>query len=511
MPQRGSSKSIVTPPPKPPEREEVTLDLDPDLGPVESLPEDAILTPSAEDLASSPDEEEIALDEEIKPAAAPPPSKPLKPAPPPRPKPPEITITDEILIEEEEEAPKSPRVASAAAKKAQRPPPEGPGGSVPIADLLSSDSEEEVELLSITSDEEVADRPISGAKPPSPDDMDLDSAFGKLAPQAGAQPKRVPTKKVPLFDDLSQEAFVELVNKLSYHRHVPGQLIIREGDPGRSFFIIVEGKVRIYKTADDKEITIAHLGEGAFFGEMALLSGAPRTANVVAEEDTEILEVTDRVLRELASHHPQVVNSLKNFYRQRLLNNVMAISPLFKDFDPAERKQIVSMFRMKQAAPGGAHRRGKEFRRPLRGAARSGAGGDGQEEASHRAGEAEGGRCLRRDVASDPPARHRHGDLARQLHPPSPAAGKFPGAGAHAPADSRARLRVDRETQERDRGDPAGTGRRPRRDVFRLRAWAVLGARIIISSRSSLPARRGGRCPSPAADPPARETRGSAR
>jgi CRP-like cAMP-binding protein len=85
---------------------------------------------------------------------------------------------------------------------------------------------------------------------------------------------------------------------------------------------------------------------------MALLSGAPRTANVVAEEDTEILEVTDVVLRDLAGHHPQVVNSLKNFYRQRLLNNVMAISPLFKDFDPAERKSIVEKFKMRQAAAG---------------------------------------------------------------------------------------------------------------------------------------------------------------
>jgi CRP-like cAMP-binding protein len=157
---------------------------------------------------------------------------------------------------------------------------------------------------------------------------------------------------VPLFDDLSQDAFVELVNKLSYHRHVPGQLIIREGDPGRSFFVIVEGKVRIYKQAGDKELTLAHLGEGAFFGEMALLSGAPRTANVVAQEETELLEVTDLVLRDLAAKHPQVIQSLKNFYRQRLLNNVMAISPLFRDFDPGERKAIVEKFKLRQAAAG---------------------------------------------------------------------------------------------------------------------------------------------------------------
>jgi CRP-like cAMP-binding protein len=158
---------------------------------------------------------------------------------------------------------------------------------------------------------------------------------------------------VPLFDDLSQEAFVALVNRLGYHRHEPGHVIIREGDPGRSFYIIIEGRVRIYKAGEDgKEITLAHLGEGAFFGEMALLSGAPRTANVSAEDDTEVLEISDSVLRRLAGAHPQVARSLKRFYRLRLLNNVMAISPLFKDFDPAEQRQIVEKFRLRQAAPG---------------------------------------------------------------------------------------------------------------------------------------------------------------
>src|SRR5207244_7539112 len=117
---------------------------------------------------------------------------------------------------------------------------------------------------------------------------------------------------LPLLERLSQDSFCELVNKREYHRHVPGQLIIREGDPRRSYYVSVEGKVRIYKVGpDEKEITLAHLGEGAFFGEMALLSGAPRTANVVAEEDTEILEVTDVVLRDLAGKYPQVINSLK--------------------------------------------------------------------------------------------------------------------------------------------------------------------------------------------------------
>jgi len=211
------------------------------------------------------------------------------------------------------------------------------GPATGIAELLSTEGEEEIELVSISTSEEKTD-PIR---------LEEERATGNL-PEA----RKVPVK-VPLFDDLSQAAFVALVNQLSYRRFTAGQQILREGEPGRSFFVIVEGRVRIWKHLEDgKDLHLAHLDEGAFFGEMALLSGAPRTANVSAEKDTELLELSDVVLQKLAREHPGIVASLKNFYRQRLLNNVMAISPLFRDFDPASRRQIIEKFRLRQASDG---------------------------------------------------------------------------------------------------------------------------------------------------------------
>ncbi|HYY52299.1 MAG TPA: cyclic nucleotide-binding domain-containing protein [Myxococcales bacterium] len=289
-PPRGKQRAIAPPAPAP----QVGMDLDPELPPEEpqALPDDAIVGPQAEDLVAAPHDEEV--------------------------------IPGDEFVRQ----------------------------SGPIADLLSSGAEEEVELLSITADEEVAGPRPTAAPSAAAEDTDFDRAFGSIAAPPEERASRMNAKKVPLFDDLPQDAFIALVNRLSYHRHVPDQIIIREGDPGRSFFIIVEGRVRVCKSGPDgKEITLAHLGEGAFFGEMALLSGAPRTANVISEEETELLEVTDNMLRELARKYPQVITSLKNFYRQRLLNNVMAISPLFKDFDPSQRKTIVEKFRMRQAAP----------------------------------------------------------------------------------------------------------------------------------------------------------------
>jgi CRP-like cAMP-binding protein len=324
---RGRGKATLAPPPG---EDALPPELDPDLpsAEAETLPDDAILTPQAEDLAAAPQDDRV-LPPEVDRDSVPPPPMPPSPARQRE----AFSFSDEIEIEDE-------------------PPAAARAGGGPIADLLARGAAEDVEIFSIVAGDEAEAEEAVAAEPAAAEEEDLDAAFERVAPTTPGA-RRVPVKKVPLFDDLSQDAFVELVNKVGYHRHAAGQRIIREGDPGRSFFIIVEGKVRVFKsTKDGKELTLAHLGEGAFFGEMALLSGAPRTANVAAEEDTEILEVTDVVLRQLATKYPQVISSLKNFYRQRLLNNVMAISPLFKDFDPGERKAIVEKFRMKQAGPG---------------------------------------------------------------------------------------------------------------------------------------------------------------
>ena len=233
----------------------------------------------------------------------------------------------------------------------------------PIADLLAAS--DEIELISLHTSDPGKPKPASSGSPkslpPPPRELpglpdaatkaELEAAFDSSTPEPlPAAPTKFPPK-VPLFDDLPHEAFLELVNRLSFKRRAPGELIIKEGELGRSFFVIVQGKVRVFKTrADGVEVGLARLGEGAFFGEMALLSGAPRTANVVAEEETELLEISDQMLREIVQHYPSVAQSLKNFYRQRLVNNVMATSPMFNEFDPMERRAVVERFRMRQVA-----------------------------------------------------------------------------------------------------------------------------------------------------------------
>jgi CRP-like cAMP-binding protein len=99
-------------------------------------------------------------------------------------------------------------------------------------------------------------------------------------------------------------------------------------------------------------VALARLGEGDFFGEMALLAGTRRSATVTAEGNGEVLEFRADVLLRIARRHPQVARSLRRFYRQRLLANAMAVSPIFRPFERGERKLLMDRFRAREVAEG---------------------------------------------------------------------------------------------------------------------------------------------------------------
>jgi CRP-like cAMP-binding protein len=158
---------------------------------------------------------------------------------------------------------------------------------------------------------------------------------------------------IPLFSDLSAAAFQALTDRIALKRVVAEEQVVRQGDPGDRFYVIASGLFRVEKAGETGGPTVvARLQDGAFFGEMALLSGEPRAASVVAEGDGELLEIRADDLRELCREHPHVSESLARFYRHRLLCNAMATSPLFRPFDRKERKEIMLQFRTRPVAAG---------------------------------------------------------------------------------------------------------------------------------------------------------------
>ncbi|MCI0569408.1 MAG: cyclic nucleotide-binding domain-containing protein [Myxococcaceae bacterium] len=95
---------------------------------------------------------------------------------------------------------------------------------------------------------------------------------------------------VPLFAELTAWQLRKVARLLHERTYQPGEVVFREGDPGAGMYVLARGAVRIVqRLPDGAERELAHLSAGHFFGEMALLESAPRSASCVAVEPTTLL------------------------------------------------------------------------------------------------------------------------------------------------------------------------------------------------------------------------------
>jgi CRP-like cAMP-binding protein len=125
-------------------------------------------------------------------------------------------------------------------------------------------------------------------------------------------------QSVEILDPLNETEREALARSLVKHVYAPGELILRRGEPGDSMFIIDRGKVEVQlHAADGKLQQVAVLEPGNFFGEMALLTGEPRTADISALEETEILEIRKPALKQLLDENAQLAEALSHKLAER--------------------------------------------------------------------------------------------------------------------------------------------------------------------------------------------------
>jgi small-conductance mechanosensitive channel len=122
---------------------------------------------------------------------------------------------------------------------------------------------------------------------------------------------------VDIFAPLSVEEVGILAKSAVRHVFAPGELVIRAGDPGSSMFVVHNGRVRVQISENGQPRTVATLAEGDFFGEMALFTGEPRTANVLAVEETEVLEIGHAAMKNVFDTNPDLVESLSFIMAER--------------------------------------------------------------------------------------------------------------------------------------------------------------------------------------------------
>jgi small-conductance mechanosensitive channel/CRP-like cAMP-binding protein len=122
---------------------------------------------------------------------------------------------------------------------------------------------------------------------------------------------------VEIFSPLTSDELGALAAAATNRVFAPGETIIRAGDSGASMFVVGRGSVDVRVDSNGMPVTIKRLGEGAFFGEMALFTGEPRTANVVASEETEVIEIGHDAMRGLFQTNPDLVEALSHTINER--------------------------------------------------------------------------------------------------------------------------------------------------------------------------------------------------
>jgi CRP-like cAMP-binding protein len=119
---------------------------------------------------------------------------------------------------------------------------------------------------------------------------------------------------VPIFQPLHPNELEELARSLKERLYEPGAVIVKQGDPGVGFFLIVEGAVEV--THDGHRIR--DLGRGEFFGELALMEERARTATVTAKERTRCLQLVRWDFRALLKQHPDMAVKVMEVVVRRL-------------------------------------------------------------------------------------------------------------------------------------------------------------------------------------------------
>ena len=152
-------------------------------------------------------------------------------------------------------------------------------------------------------------------------------------------------RNVPIFTALSDSDLNRIASKMVSRDYEKGQMILLEESTGETFFIITSGTVKVTRLSDDgREVILALLGESDFFGEMSLLDGEGRSANIVANEDAEVMTLSRRDFLECLETYPKIAISLLEELAVRLRKSDQQIESL--SLSDSEQRIGITLIRL---------------------------------------------------------------------------------------------------------------------------------------------------------------------
>jgi CRP-like cAMP-binding protein len=181
-----------------------------------------------------------------------------------------------------------------------------------------------------------------------PSSKDVNDRLAQLYAEKDRETKsHHPFPHLPLFSELNEQELQSLLPYIQSKTFMKNSLICQEGERGDSLFVISRGEVAITKqTPGGKEVGVRNLREGDFFGEFGFFIDQKRHATVKAMTECEILEISRNELNHMIKIHPRLNEVLQNLFKERILDNFLALSPLFSSLTPKERGEIIKRFHL---------------------------------------------------------------------------------------------------------------------------------------------------------------------
>jgi hypothetical protein len=154
---------------------------------------------------------------------------------------------------------------------------------------------------------------------------DLHDRLAKTIAGAGGA-DGLPASGNALFAGIPADQLTRVLRAMRPTRHAAGTEIVREGDRGDSIYLITNGRVRVSTVgAEGRELELAVLSVGDFFGEISVLTSRPRTATVRAVTDVETLELARERVEELRREFPGIDRILAEIHQRRANDTVHAL------------------------------------------------------------------------------------------------------------------------------------------------------------------------------------------
>ena len=148
---------------------------------------------------------------------------------------------------------------------------------------------------------------------------------------------------IDLFKDFSEEMLQAITSSLHLQKFKPEEVLFNQGDDGESLFVLVEGLLEVSSQVEGEKRHLSFLRPGSFLGEMALLTGEKRSANVTSSTESLVGELTKESIMSLAKENPEVLNKMTAVVAKRRLKNKEMWATSTKVHDEAVQKEEKSL------------------------------------------------------------------------------------------------------------------------------------------------------------------------